>query len=158
MIRRFKNSDADEVSALIRRTMQICNSNDYPEESIKQLTELFTSEYLIKRAEWTHFYVICEDNKIIGCGAIGPYWDKTDESCFFTIFVLPEYQGKGYGRLIIEALEHDEFFLKSKRIEMSVSPFSNLYICFSVSPPALAKSTSEYSSIGVSSGVNPNFS
>ena len=121
MIRRFKNSDADEVSALIHRTMQICNSNDYPEECIKQLTELFTSEYVIKRAEWTHFYVICEDNKIIGCGAIGPYWDKTDESCFFTIFVLPEYQGKGYGRLIIEALEHDEFFLKSKRIEIPAS-------------------------------------
>ena len=32
---------------------------------------------------------------IVGCGAIGPYWDKEDESSFFTIFVLPEYQGKG---------------------------------------------------------------
>ncbi len=30
---------------------------------------------------------------------------KEDESSLFTIFVLPEYQGKGIGRKIIETLE-----------------------------------------------------
>ena len=64
---------------------------------------------------------------IIGCGAIGPYWDKEDESGLFTIFVLPEYQGKGVGRSIIETLEKDEFFLRAKRVEIpdsiTVTPF-----------------------------------
>lgn len=39
----------------------------------------------------------------------------------FTIFVLPEYQGKGVGRAIIETLENDEYFLRAKRIEIPAS-------------------------------------
>ena len=120
MIRRFEKSDAAEVSELIHTTMRISNSKDYSKEYINEIS-IFTPEYLIQRAEWTHLYVVCVDGKIIGCGAIGPYWDKTDESCLFTIFVLPEYQGKGYGRLIIETLEQDEFFLRTKRIEVPAS-------------------------------------
>lgn len=68
-----------------------------------------------------HFYVFCEDGKIVGCGAIGPFWGKTDESSLFTIFVLPEYQGRGIGRKIIQTLEADEYFLRAKRIEIPAS-------------------------------------
>ena len=75
----------------------------------------------MERARWTHFYVACDDNKIVGCGAIGPYWDKENESSLFTIFVLPEYQGRGIGRKIIETLEQDEYFLRAKRIEIPAS-------------------------------------
>ncbi len=53
-----------------------------------------------------YFYVVCDERKIVGCGAIVPYWDKEDESNLFTIFVLPECQGKGIGRNIVETLEH----------------------------------------------------
>ena len=60
-------------------------------------------------------------SNIIGCGAIGPYWGREDESSLFTIFVLPEYQGKGIGRAIIDTLEKDEFFLRAKRIEIPAS-------------------------------------
>lgn len=119
MIRRFEERDAQEVAAVIKKTLRISNSKDYPD--IAQLIALFTPEYVIQRAGWTHFYVVCEDEKIIGCGAIGPYWDKTDESCLFNIFVLPEFQGRGFGRLLIEALEQDEFFLRARRIEISAS-------------------------------------
>ena len=38
-----------------------------------------------------------------------------------TIFVLPEYQGQGVGRRIIQTLEQDEFFLRAKRIEIPAS-------------------------------------
>lgn len=58
---------------------------------------------------------------IVGCGAIGPYWDKADESSLFTIFVLPEHQGRGIGRLIVETLEKDEYALRAKRIEIPAS-------------------------------------
>lgn len=121
MIRRFKESDAAEVAELIRKTMRISNSRDYPHEWIENCAALFTPEYVKQRAGWTHFYVVCENNMLIGCGAIGPYWDSMDESCLFTIFVLPEYQGKGYGRKIIEVLEQDEFFLRARRIEIPAS-------------------------------------
>lgn len=121
MIRRFRKSDAENVSNLIKTTMKISNSKDYPSEVIKQLIEQQTPEHVIGRASWTHFYVVEENETIIGCGAIGPYWDKEDESSLFTIFVSPEYQGKGIGQKIIETLEKDEYFLRAKRVEIPAS-------------------------------------
>ncbi len=32
--------------------------------------------------------MFCDAGKIVACGAIGSYWDKTDEISLFTIFVL----------------------------------------------------------------------
>lgn len=120
-IRRFQNADADEVSALIIRTLRKSNSTDYSKEYIENDVRAFSPEGVIKRAGWTHFYVVCYGTVIVGCGAIGPYWDKEDESSLFNIFVLPEYQGRGIGRKIIETLEQDEFFLRAKRIEIPAS-------------------------------------
>ncbi len=121
LIRRFEKTDADEVSALIRTTLSVSNSKDYPPEYIERDVQFFTPENVIQRAGWTHCYVVCENEQIVGCGAIGPYWDKQDESSLFNIFVLPEYQGKGIGRAIIETLEKDEYFLRAKRIEIPAS-------------------------------------
>ncbi len=120
-IRRFKETDAKETSDLIRTTISISNKKDYPEDLIDQLIAIETPEHVLERASWTHFYVVEDGDRIIGCGAIGPFWGKEDESGLFTIFVLPEYQGKGVGRLIIETLEKDEFFLRAKRIEIPAS-------------------------------------
>ena len=120
-VRRFQTEDAAEVAALIRTTLQITNVKDYSKESIKALVEQHTPEHVLERASWTHFYVVCDADVIIGCGAIGSYWGKEDESSLFTIFVLPEYQGKGIGRKIIETLEQDEYFLRAKRVEIPAS-------------------------------------
>ena len=121
VIRRFQEADANEVSALIAKTLRTTNRKDYSREYIENDIKILTPEYLIQRSQWTHFYVVCDGDIIIGCGAIGPYWGKQDESSLFTIFVLPEYQGKGIGRKIIETLEGDEFFLRAKRVEIPAS-------------------------------------
>ena len=120
-IRRFKEEDAKEVSDLIRKTILISNTKDYPKDLMDALIETETPEHVLQRASWTHFYVVVDKQQIVGCGAIGPYWGKEDESSLFTIFVLPEYQGKGIGRAIIETLEKDEYFLRAHRIEIPAS-------------------------------------
>lgn len=120
-IRKFQDEDADEVSALIVTTLRTTNIKDYSPEYIENDVKILQPHNILERAKWTHFYVVCDEQKIVGCGAIGPYWDKKDESSLFTIFVLPEYQGKGIGQKIIETLERDEFFLRAKRIEIPAS-------------------------------------
>ena len=120
-VRRIEDSDAKAVSDLIRKTISISNKKDYPEDIMDQLIEIETPEHVLERASWTHFYVVLEGDDIIGCGAIGPYWGKEDESSLFTIFVDPDKQGKGIGRLIVNTLENDEFFLRAKRIEIPAS-------------------------------------
>ncbi len=120
-IRRFQNKDAKEVSNLIATTLRTTNIKDYSSDYIEKDVKVLQPQNILERAKWTHFYVVCDNDKIIGCGAIGPYWDKEDESSLFTIFVLPEYQGKGVGRKIIQTLELDEYFLRARRIEIPAS-------------------------------------
>ena len=121
IIRRFKNEDSVELANVIAKTLRTTNIKDYSLEYIENNISFLSDEKLIERSSWTNLYVVCDNKKIIGCGAIGPYWGKEDESSLFTIFVLPEYQGKGIGRKIIETLEQDEYFLKAKRIEIPSS-------------------------------------
>ena len=120
-IRRFRDSDAETVSALIVRTLLVSNTNDYPAEMMEALAKTQTPKHVRQRASWTHFYVAEEAGSILGCGAIGPYWDREDESSLFTIFVSPAHQGRGIGRAIVETLEKDEFALRARRIEIPAS-------------------------------------
>ena len=121
IIRKIKTNDAKEVSDLIAITLRTTNRKDYSDEYIENCIRYLQPENIIDHAGWQHFYVVEDNNKIIGCGSIGPYWGKEDESSLFTIFVLPEYQGKGIGRKIIDTLEQDEYFLRAKRVEIPAS-------------------------------------
>ena len=120
-IRRVGITDAPAISALIIKTMRISNTRDYSREDMEALILHQQPADILKKASWTHFYVAEEDGCIIGCGAIGPSEDMKDECRLFSIFVLPEWQGRGVGRAIVEALELDEFALRATRIEISAS-------------------------------------
>ena len=120
-IRRFEPADAQAVSEVIVTTLRVSNTKDYPPDMMEELILHMQPGDILKRASWTHFYVAEEEGRIIGCGAIGPYWGKEDESSLFTIFVLPAYQGRGIGRRIVETLERDEYGLRAKRIEIPAS-------------------------------------
>ena len=127
-IRLINENDYKSVADMIARSVSSPNyANFYPQKSIDLVKNALDEEGVKKRASWTHFYVIEEDNKIVACGAIGPYWDSLTESSLFSIFVDEKYQGKGYGRKIIETLEKDEYFTRANRIEipaaMSAIPF-----------------------------------
>ena len=120
-VRKFQEEDAEEVSALIAKTLKTINIKDYSSEYIENDIKKLSPSNIIERSKWMNFYVICDEGIIIGCGAIGSYWGKEDESSLFNIFVLPEYQGKGIGRKIIETLEQDELLLRAKRVEIPAS-------------------------------------
>ena len=66
-------------------------------------------------------YEICDGEKIVGTGTVAPFCGSETESILLTIFVLPDYQGRGLGRLLIETLEQDEFARRASRIEIPAS-------------------------------------
>ena len=124
----INEKDYSEVAILIADSISnSAFSHFYPESSIEEIKESLDAKGVEKRASWTHFYVIEENNEIVACGALGPYYGSEEESSLFSIFVASKYQGKGYGRKIIEVLEKDEYFLRAKRVEipasMSAIPF-----------------------------------
>lgn len=120
-IRRFQSEDAKEMAQVIARTLEVSNSRDYSKENIEANIASHSAEIISERAKYRHVYVVCDNSRIIGCGAIAEYWGSTTESILLSIFVLPEYQGKGIGKQIIQTLEQDEYFVRAKRIEIPAS-------------------------------------
>ena len=120
-VRRFQPSDAEQLSAIVCRNLIEVNSRDYPLEEMQALASSYHAEKILQMASNAHTYVVCEENRIVGTGSISSFWGSETESILLTIFVLPEYHGKGFGKKIIEALERDELFLRASRIEIPAS-------------------------------------
>lgn len=120
-VRPYRDSDAETIVNLIIRNFREVNSRDYGKEEIEELVRTHDAEWFRGVAGYAHVYVLCLDEKIVGVGSISSYWGSPDESILLTIFVLPEYHGKGIGRQIIRTVEADELFVRAKRIEIPAS-------------------------------------
>lgn len=120
-IRRFLPGDGQAVASMLAKTLREVSIKDYSEEYIEDLIRSWPAQYFILSSQVNHFYVLVDGEDIIGCGAIGPYMNRSDESILLSIFVHPAYQGRGLGEKILEILEADEYFLRSRRIELPAS-------------------------------------
>ena len=119
--RRFKESDAENVSHLVQRNMLEVNSKDYGLEAATKLAEQYNAEKILQITSYAHMYVLEWKEQIVGVGAISSFWGSETESILLTIFVLPELHGKGIGKIIIDTLEKDELFTRASRIEIPAS-------------------------------------
>lgn len=120
-IRRFRAGDEVSVSEVIRTALDVSNRRDYAPEFIEERIREYSPEQVAENARDAHMYVACDGEAVIGCGAISGYWGSTEESYLSSIFVLPEYQRRGVGRRIVEALEADAYFLRAWRTEVGAS-------------------------------------
>lgn len=120
-IRRYRDGDAPAICEMIRKDVLTENIKDYPAAAMRHLIECHNEELIERRAKWCHVYVLTDEEKIVGVGMIGPYWNSLIESSFFTIFIDPSYKGKGLGRKIIETLEEDEYYKRANRVEIPAS-------------------------------------
>ena len=99
-IRRFQESDAEAVSALLAATLRTTNIKDYSSEYIENQIKTHQPQNISERAGWTHFYVVCDNEKIVGSGAIGPYWGKQMKAvCLLSLFCLNIRATGSAGRL-----------------------------------------------------------
>lgn len=120
-VRRYQTGDEKEIYKIIEKDIRKENIKDYPPQAIEELITGHNEDLIIRRANAFHVYVLEDKDKIVGVGMIGPYWNSLTESSFFTIFIDPDYKGKGLGRIIIETLEQDEYFKRADRVEIPAS-------------------------------------
>ncbi len=120
VIRRAREEDAEAVSALIRRTLRISNLADYGPEEIGRLCGIYGPEGVRERIASLAFYVLEENGAVLGCGAAGPGNGK-DEIRLTSVFVDPDFQGRGYGRRIMETLENEARGARSVRLSASLT-------------------------------------
>ena len=121
IIRPYAAGDEIKIAELIAVTMRKSNKNDYSSDEIEEMITEHSLEFFSERAAESHFYVAFDNNKMIGCGGITGYWGSKTESYLLSIFVLPEYQGKGIGSKIVRTLEKDEYFSRACRTEVGSS-------------------------------------
>ncbi|XCP84340.1 GNAT family N-acetyltransferase [Roseburia hominis] len=119
---RVRQEEISEVSALMCRNFLEVNIRDYPRAMMEELAGSHTPEKVAEIAKNGHMYVVrSEEGRILGTGTICMMEGSETDSYIMSVSVLPEYQGKGIGRRIMEALEQDELFRSTRRTELHAS-------------------------------------
>ena len=121
ILRRFQPGDADAVQNIIHRGLREINGKDYPAEMMEDFCHYFTIARILDQANTAHMYVAEQDQQILGTGTIAPCWGSETESILLTIYILPEFIGRGIGSAIVKTLEQDDYFLRAERIEIPSS-------------------------------------
>jgi GNAT superfamily N-acetyltransferase len=106
LIRVFEKKDAEIVSHLIRKTLNEINSKFYPQSVIQFMSNEYSPQFLIKISQERDFLVAILDDKIVGSATLF-------NDYIGTVFVHPEYQGKGIGTSL---MQHIERLAKRKKI------------------------------------------
>ncbi|WP_225046784.1 GNAT family N-acetyltransferase [Lacticaseibacillus kribbianus] len=120
-VRRFAAQDAAAVAAMVARTLRISNAADYPADYLEADIARLTPAFFVASAAVRHLYVAESAAGIVGCAAIGPFWDVPHEYSLFNVFVDPATQGQGIGRRLMAALEQDAFYQDAVRVEIPAS-------------------------------------
>ncbi len=98
LIRPFKAQDAENVSNLIRKTMRVSNSKDYPAERLKLLIDYFSPEKVVKLSTERVCLVAETENRLIGTIAL-------EGNELLSFFVHPDFQARGVGTQLLAAIE-----------------------------------------------------
>lgn len=105
-IRPFCEDDAPAVSALIRRNLLEVNTKDYPLEDMQKLCERFTTESIVEFSRQREMFVAEADAIVVGTAALARDNRTSDERYVaLTVFVLPEYHGRGIGSVLMDTVE-----------------------------------------------------
>jgi GNAT superfamily N-acetyltransferase len=105
-IGKFRPSQAEAVSKLIRRGLLEINSKDYEMEFIISLVDYFSPAQIVENARTQDVFVAAEEGKVIGTAGLANFGSPETPRYFgVAVFVLPERQGRGIGKQLMGAVE-----------------------------------------------------
>lgn len=119
-IRRFRENDAEAVAYIINQDLLHSETISYSGKGNNLFTKLCAKEQVLSFEKFAHMYVAYLEKKLVGCGIITDCSEKQN-TVFLAPFVLPEHQGQGLGKQIIEALEQDSYYSGACQVEIPLS-------------------------------------
>lgn len=91
-------SDAKEIMGIIHKTVQEIYSKYYPAEVVDFFCKYHSKERILKNISDRNVWILLCEGQMIGMGS-------KEENYITGVYVLPEFQKKGYGTRIVNALE-----------------------------------------------------
>ena len=116
-IQTFQAHQAEELAALIGRVLMLNISKDYPPAYVSSLLDEFTPGNIKVLSRKQNMYVAVEDGHIVGTASLADYGTPQARQCYGTsVFVAPEFQGKGIGRELMRRIEAKASELGSDKV------------------------------------------
>jgi GNAT superfamily N-acetyltransferase len=97
-VRPFVPADAEAVATVIATTMRESNARDYPRAQLEALVGYFTPAKLRQLGAERDCFVALVEGRVIGTAA-------REGARLVTFFVLPDWQGRGVGAALLDAVE-----------------------------------------------------
>lgn len=113
-IRRFHVSDVRVIRELICRTIDVSYPPFYPPRAIQFFKNFHSEAKIIERNQKGEILVAENNGKVIGTGSIV-------ETDIFGVFVDPEFQHRGHGKSLMQALEKKAIANGISEVVLSVS-------------------------------------
>lgn len=110
----------ESIFNIVQTTVKTIYPKYYPKEVVDFFCELHNRENIVKDIESGNAGILLDNDQIVGTGS-------HDENHITRVYVLPEFQGKGYGSFIMQCLEN-EIAEKYDTVLLDASlPASHLY-------------------------------
>lgn len=94
------NKNIEGVFHIVQSTVKTIYPKYYPKEVVDFFCELHNRENITADIENGNVGILMVDNQIVGTGShVGNHITR--------VYVLPEFQGKGYGSFIMQCLEDE---------------------------------------------------
>lgn len=126
---KIKDGGAAEIGDLMRLIKDLAEFERAPEAVITTPEELL-SDWRAKRFE----YLVLEDDLkgIIGISLYFPRYSTWKGHCYYLedLYVMPEYRGKGYGKLLLEATANKARAAGAKRMDWQVLDWNESAVKF----------------------------
>lgn len=110
-----------EVAEIVEKTIRVIYPHYYPSGAVQFFLELHNEDRIMEAADREDIYLAVVKEKIVGTGSI-----RGNE--IRRLFILPEYQAKGYGSRLMDLLE-DMVFRQYPVVHIDASfPAEGMYL------------------------------
>jgi predicted N-acetyltransferase YhbS len=97
-IRPAREDDANEISAVILRTLRETNAKDYAREIIERVEHSFSPSIVVELIGKRTVFVAAMGSRVVGTASL-------DGSVVRTVFVATDVQAQGIGKLLMAEIE-----------------------------------------------------
>ncbi len=126
-IRKATTTDTETIIQIAETTWWVAYSPILEEEQIRfMLDEIYTAEKISNQIENNiqTYLMLLEDEQSVAFAAFSPREDDVDIYKLHKLYCLPVTQGKGYGKILIDAVSNEVLKAGKHILELNVNRYN----------------------------------